>query len=287
LAHCWLTSIPALLLLILAGCANQPGSGKESFEQDTAAVGNLRRIQSGVRTEQPPTQADVNLLEDLHKKYPAAAEVTQTLRLALQVSGNWEAVARLLEEKPESERSRTDQLYLAEVYFKLGRYQEVRKIVDPIVESGPTDVDLNSLAGQASYNQGQYEHAALLFDRVWDGIVARKKFDAMTMRGMIHFYLGDKARAVAVLRQTTELNPDYYPAYNALSRITFANGDRATAEAYLEKVKAIQARLTADKANKFRYVSRAHDLESAWQNHRCEEAAEAARLRRELGRTRP
>jgi predicted Zn-dependent protease len=250
-----------LFLCFLAGCGSKAESDQAGFEQDKAAATEVRRIAAGLGRTQSVAQSDLDLLKTVHAKYPAAAEVRQTLQAALQARQDWEALEKLLTETPEAERTQSERVYLGKVYLKLGRYKEARLILEPLATAAPQDLEINSLAGQALYFEGRYEAAARVFDRVWDAIIATNGVDEIMMRGMIYFYQGDKGRAIETLKKTVELNPDYFAGHNALSRVYAAQGDAAQA---------------ADETRRIRLNARARDLESAFAARRYEECVRIA-----------
>jgi tetratricopeptide (TPR) repeat protein len=270
------TGALTVICLSLAGCASETERDKKNFESDRAAVTEVRRIQAGLARAPNLPQSDLDLLKSLHAKYPAAAEVRQTLQNALQARQDWDALEKLLTEKPEAERTPQESVYLSKIYIKLGRYKDASRITGPMAEAAPNDLELNSLAGHAWYYEGQYDNAARAFDRVWDAIVASKQVDEMMMRGMIYFFKGDKDRALEILKKTVEINPDFLAGNNALSRVYAAKGDQQQAEYYRAQAEKAHARQTADEARRMRLTSRARDLESAFAAGRYDESVRIA-----------
>jgi len=264
------------LIFSLAGCQSAAERDQAGFEQDKAAVTDVRRIAAGLARMQGVAQGDLDLLKAVHAKYPAAAEVRQTLQTALQARQDWDALEKLLTEKPEAERTQSERVYLSKVYLKLGRYKEARAILEPLAAAAPQELELNSLLGQALYFEGRYEEAARVFDRVWDAIVAAKQVDELMMRGMIYFYQGDKGRAIETLKKTVEINPDYFSGYNALSRVYAAQGDTAQAEAARAQAERAHARQTAEETRRIRLNALARDLENAFASRRYEECVRIA-----------
>lgn len=262
---------------MFAGCAGRAERDQASFEADAAARTEVRRIEAALARTQNVQQSELDLLKSLHAKYPAAAEVSNTLQTALQARQDWDALEKLLTEKPAAERTPAEQVNLAKVYIKLGRYRDASDIVGVMADAAPNDLELNSLAGYAWYYEGKYDEAARAFDRVWDALVAAKKIDELMMRGMIYFYKGDQERASAVLKKTVEINPDYIPGLNALSRVYAARGDNAQADSYRAQAESAHARQTADEARRMRLTSRARDLEGAFAAGRYAECVEIAR----------
>lgn len=262
--------------LTLAGCASQAETDQKNFEGDKAAVTEVRRIQAALARRQTVPQSDLELLKSLHAKYPRATEVQQTLQSMLQERQDWDALEQLLTAEPEAERTQAEQIYLAKIYIKLGRYRDASRIAGTLAEAAPNDLELNALAGHAWYFEGQYDNAARAFDRVWDALLSAKQLDEMMMRGMIYFYKGDKDRALEVLKKTVEINPDFIPGNNALARVFAAKGDQQQAAFYRDQADRLQARRVAEETRKRRLVARGHDLETAFAAGRYDEAARIA-----------
>ena len=270
--------ITCLAILILStACGDQAKRDQANFEKDKTAVTEVRRITALLAQSHNVPQTDLDLLKSLHVKYPAAVELRQALQNALQARQDWGALEKLLTETPESTRSQQEQAYLAKVYFKLGRYKDASRIVGPLAEGSPGNLELNILAGQAWYFEGKYDDASRAFDRVWDGLVASKQVDEIMMRGMIYFYKGEMARAIATLKKTVELKPDYVAGNNALARVYSANGDQQQAEVYRATAERAHAVQTADESRRMRVTSRSRDLENAFAAGRYEECISISR----------
>lgn len=264
-------------LILFVGCGGQVERDQANFEKDRVALGDVRRIGAGLAQSQQVTQIDLDLLKNLHATYPAATEVRQTLQTALQARQDWGALEKLLTENPEAKRTRQEQVYLAKVYIKLGRYNDADHIAGPLAEASQNDLELNSLAGHAWYYEGKYDDASRAFDRVWDALVASRQIDEIMMRGMIYFYKGDKARAIETLKKTIEIKPDYVAGNNALSRVYAATGNNEQAELYRGQAERAHALQTADEARRMRVASRSRDLERAFAAGRYEDSIQIAR----------
>ncbi len=261
---------------MFTGCASRAERDQASFEADASARTEVRRIEAALARTQNIQQSELDFLKKLHAKYPAAAEVSSTLQAALQARQDWDALEKLLTEKPAAARTPGEQVNLAKVYIKLGRYRDASDILGAMADAAPQDLELNSLAGYALYYEGKYDEAARDFDRVWDALVAAKKIDELMMRGMIYFYKSDQERASEVLKKTVKINPDYIAGLNALSRVYAAKGDGAQADLYRAQAERAHARQTADEARRMRLTSRARDLERAFTAGRYAECIEIA-----------
>jgi len=262
-----------ILICSLSGCGSMAERDQAGFEKDKTAVTNVQRIQAGLAQTRTLPQSDLDLLKTIHAKYPAATEVRKVLQSALEARQDWTAIAQLLSEKPDNERTTQENILLAKVYIKLGRYQDASRIVGPMADAAPGNLELNSLAGHAWYSEGRYDEAQRAFDRVWDAIIAAKQVDEILMRGMIYFYKGDKDRAIGIIQKTIEMKPDFVSGNNALSRVYYAKGDRQQAELYRSKAEQAHLVQTANEARQMRLVSRSRDLENAYAARRYDECA--------------
>jgi tetratricopeptide (TPR) repeat protein len=266
-----------MMLCLLTACGSKNERDQASFEKDTAAVTGVRRIQASMASSKSISQSDLDLLKKLYAKYPAASEVRQAFQSALQMRQDWTALVTLLSEKPQQERTPQEQVFLAKVLIKLGRYQDSSHILGPMADAAPNDLELNSLAGHAWYYEGTYDEASRAFDRVWDQVIASGQIDEMLMRGMIYFYKGDKDRAIEILKKTVELKPNYVAGNNALSRVYAAKGDQQQAAIFRTQAENAHARQTADEARRMRVTSRSRDLESAFATARYDDCIQIAR----------
>lgn len=265
----WTLTAILVLLVFLSGCQTQ---GDDPFKADSLALNEFKRIQS----VQVPTLTDLDSLKRLHAQYPQANEIRQTLQTALQARQEWEALAGLINEKPESELNQADKLNLARIYIKLGKYNDASHILRPLADSAPNDLEINTLAGHAWYYDGKYEDAARVFDRVWSDIVTARQVDSINMRAMICFYQGDQTRAIELLKKAIEIKPDYIPANNGLSRVYAARGDKEQAEFYRNQAERAHAAQTELEIRQMRLTSRARDLEQSFKGANYDECVSIA-----------
>jgi predicted Zn-dependent protease len=264
-------------IAVISACGGKVERDQASFEKDRVALTDVRRIGALISRSQKVEQRDLDLLKNIHAKYPKADEVRQTLQFALQLREDWDALEKLLTEKPESDSTQQEQIFLAKVYLKLGKYSNASRIAGPKADSAPNDLELNSIAGRAWYYEGKYDDAARAFDRVWDALISSKQLDEVMMRGMIYFYKGDNVRAIDTLKKTLAIYPEYAAGNNALSRIYAASGDQKQADIYRVKAEQSHAMQTAEEARRMRLVSRSLELESAFAAGRYGESVKIAR----------
>ena len=65
-------------------------------------------------------------------QYPRVEEVRQPLQTALQARQDWDAVVKLINEKPEAELKQPDKINLARIYIKVGKYKDASRILGPL-----------------------------------------------------------------------------------------------------------------------------------------------------------
>jgi predicted Zn-dependent protease len=184
---------------------------------------------------------------------------------------DWDGVAQLISSVPVAQRTRQDQLTLAQVQLMVGNYQEASSVAGPLAEAAPTDLEANSLAGRAWYHEGRYDEAARAFDRVWNSLISARRVEDIMMRGLIYFYRNDHQKAIETLNTALRLQPDYYPGYGALSRVYRAMGKTEQAEEYQRQGAEALARQTTERARQSRFASGLRELELAWNERRYED----------------
>ncbi|MEO6393981.1 MAG: hypothetical protein ABIP75_19160 [Pyrinomonadaceae bacterium] len=251
------------------GCRTAAQRDAENLARDDAAArSELQRMKATLLQGQNIAPDDLTRLKKLHEKYPAAADVRQVLQQALQLRRDWEGLAQLLQEIPADERTRPDQESLGKVYLKLGRFAEAAKILGPLANAAPAEVELNSLAGQAWFYTGDHDRAAVALDRVWTGILSAKLLDAVVTRGLIFFYRGENPRAVETIQIALEMDADSVAANNAIARVYAAMGDQQQALIHQQRAEQGHARQTAQEAQSMRLVGLSYDLKAAFDERR-------------------
>ena len=149
--------------------------------------------------------------------------------------------------------------------------------VNPLLEKDPSNIELVSLSGASLFYLGRYDEAAGQLDKVWNELIAARKADEMTIRAMIWFYQKNYDKALEILNQAVQMDPDNIPAFNALVRVYGALGNNAKAEEYAQKVQLGFDRMTAESQKKIRFVENAKKLEEAFQAKRFEEVVTLAK----------
>ncbi len=223
-------------------------------------------------------------LKELNLKYPAARPVRQALENALVLWKDWDGVAQLLTSVPKSERSREEKILLTTAYLTIGHYQDAVNEAEPAAEAAPSDMELNALAGRSLYHLNRFNDAARMFDRVWSSLVAAQRSEDVMLRGLIYFYENNPQKAIETLKLSLTFQPDYYPAYGALSRVYQKTGDTKQAEDNQRQATEALARQTTQRARLSRMASKLRELELAWSEHRYEDVV---RLTQDLLREDP
>jgi tetratricopeptide (TPR) repeat protein len=266
-----------LLLLFGAGCRSASERDTARLKQeDPAGFTAVQRMREKLANGRNLSAEELAQAKALHEKYPAAADVRTVLVSSLQLSGDWAGVADLVKAVPEAERTHDDQLILAKAYLRVGRNAEAAAIAGPMADANPADVGLNNLAGQAWFNLGDQNRAAMVFDRVWPGLISGKQIDAVVDRGLIYFYQGAHPQAIETLRAALGMDADSIPANNALARVYAAMGDQQQATVFQQHAEQIHAKATTEEARAMRLVGLGRELETAFREKRFGDCVAAA-----------
>ncbi|MEO8084019.1 MAG: prolyl oligopeptidase family serine peptidase [Ardenticatenales bacterium] len=247
-----------------------PGAGEDAaaapIAPDTpltdAERASLTALQGTMASAHKASDEQLATLRALHAAHPSSADVSSVLQAALVAREDWTGLAAVLTARPSL--TAPERATLAKVYIKLGRWADAAAIARPLSDAAPTDPDAAYAAALPLARLGQLDDAAAVLDRAHDAIVNARSADALTLRGMIHLDAREADQAAAVLEQAAALNPDYFPAYNALGRARMALGDDAGAKAAYDQVAAIHTRDDAVTAQRLRLSARATALKAAW-----------------------
>lgn len=260
-----------IFLFAFASCQTQTEKDTIRLKQDAQANAELSRVNQMMANGQYLMKKDMDALQQIREKYPHAPVARQILQAALIKREDWQTAADFINQVPDSERTYEEKKNLANIYLKLGRYEDTLQTVKPLRGQHPANAELISTESSALFYLGKYEEAGQLLDQIWNEIVGAKKTDEMTMRGMIYFYAKDYPKAVETLNKAIEFNPNNVAAYNALTRVYSAQGDTAKAEEYTQKVQMIFDKMTADTQKKVKFVESAKQLEEAFKAKRFDE----------------
>ena len=263
--------------LCLAFCVSCQNAAQKDASLTAPDKTELNRINQTLTGGQPLLPQDFDSLKRIREKYPDSVEVRNVYHSALIKRGDWESLAKLIESIPAATRKRDDNLNLAKSYLKLGRHQEEIDLLKPLVESGPKDVDYNSLLAFGYFYLGQTDEAAKYLDAVWDAILEGKKIDEINTRGMIYFRQKNYEKAIETFKRSLEINENDISANNALSRIYAAQGDAQQAEIYRIKTEKAQEAASENEAKGSRFVQNSYQLEEAWNAKRYQEVISLAR----------
>ncbi len=271
--HC----ILLLCLAFFVSCQSAAEKETNLFAQDARAKSEISRINQVLSGGYPLTPADFESIKQIRAKYPNSIEVRNVYKSALIKRGDWETLAKLIEEIPAEKRIRDDNLNLAKSYIKVGRYQDEINLLKPLADANAKDLDYNSLLAHGYFYLGQTDDAAKYLDAVWSAILQNKKLDEINMRGMIYFRRKEYDKAIETFKKSLEINPADVSANNGLSRIYAAQGNAEQAEVYRLKTEQTQNAINANEAKASRMVQNSYQLEDAWRAKRYEEVINLVR----------
>ena len=275
--------------LILTGCSNgvssSPAESKTAASASTAtpippdasaiatlnaaAVVDSRAIQCG--------EENLAALRAVWERHPTDPLVREELRKALETCQQWDGLAEVFEAKPESSRSDADRLELAGLYLRhLGRFADAEAIAVPLAARHPTNMDIVSLAAASLYYQNRVAEAVPMIDRLWDQMVAAQNTDILTMRAVAFLDEGNAERAVNILDDVIEMNPEHVFALTTLARARQELGDEAGAQAAREKNEELRAEQSLQTRQGQRMADLSRTLQIAWDAGEFEEVERIA-----------
>jgi tetratricopeptide (TPR) repeat protein len=249
---------------VFAACRSASESDSASLRSDPGAFNTLRRIKAAMDESGALPIADFDTVRSLREKYPHADEPKQAYRQALMIRGNWPALETDLESISRGEMTADERILLARTYGKLGKYREAAAELEPMVEADPEDVAKRGMLALAYFHLDRPDQAAAQLDRVWDRIVAEKKLEEITLRGLIYLRLGDVPRSIETLKQAIEIDPASSPAHSALSRAYAQAGNEELADLHRSRAAEQNQIAAAATFAASRRVNQVYQLEAAW-----------------------
>jgi tetratricopeptide (TPR) repeat protein len=263
-------------LSLLISCQSESNQNDSPPTKDDQTLSEIARINQVLTTGQPLTPADFESLKKIFEKYPKDSQVRNIYQSALVKREDWISLEKFIGEIPPNELSRSDQLNLAKVYLKLGRYQDLIDLMKPLAEATPNDTDFNSLLSFGYFYLGQNEEAARHLDLVWNKLLKEKRADEITTRGMIYFRQNNYPKAIEVLEKAIEINSQNATATNTLSRIYAAQNNAEKAEEFRKKTAEIHQKGEEFEAKAIQNVEMIYKLQTAWKEKNYSEVIELA-----------
>lgn len=255
----------ATICLAILLCACQSTSeGNDPVLKDPNASGKLAQLSNSLRTTRNISTENFRELRSLAGRYPASRAVRQTYLEALIVRDDWGTLETYLNDPSQGELSPEDKLLLGKVYIKNGKYLKGLEILEPIAATRPDDFEIIGLLGNAYFHLDQPEKAGPLFDRIWERLVAEKRYEEITMRGLIYFRNGELEKALETLNRSHEIKPDQIAVNNSLSRIYAKLGQTEKAEYHRGLTVKSLDRSVDEKYLASQNVQRVIELENAW-----------------------
>lgn len=265
----WFFRFPSAALILaalfgLASCGASAESDSQQLAKDAAATAELNRINAILSGNRAVTRIDLESLTNLREKYPNAPAVRKVLQGALIKRGDWAAAERVIEETPDSERTNSDRLNLAKIYFKQGKFGEASEVLTAISPGPDERLEVMSLLGQSRFYGGQSDEAVTSLEAVRAQLIEQKRGDDLAHLGLAYSRLGDNARARDTLLKAAEISPASLTAHSGLVRVHSALGDSAQAEVWSTKLRTLNDRIAADEKKKSRLVPLYYQLEDAY-----------------------
>ncbi len=271
--HCTLL----FCLAFLFSCQSAAEKESAALKQDAPVLSQLSQITNSINQTRSISPENFAVLKTIREKYPNAPEVRQTYKNVLIVREDWQALEKFLNEKPLADLSAEDRQTLGKVYVKSGKYEQAVETLKPLAEANPNDVETRSLLGLSYFYLDKPEEAGAQFDSVWDKIIAEKRVDEITTRGIIYSRQNNFPKAIETLKKAIEINPSSATANNALSQAYARSGDAEQAEIYRKKTVEINDKNTAQTFEASRRVQKIYELETAWKAKNYREVINAAK----------
>lgn len=265
-----------ILLLIggLLGCEQR--SGDAQLVLDETASAEVSRIRKVLASNEPFAPADFVVLQDLRSRFADAKLLDDTYIKALYKRSDWASLEEHLRLVAPAQLTLEDATQLALAYFRQGKYAELVEHARSLRKTYPQDFGLLKLQAAAHLNLDQGADAAALLDERWDEVLAKRDFDAITLRGRVHQQLGETTQAIEKLQLALTLSPANKTALNALARLYFALGERERASEFSARAEDVQRRATQQSTQRLHLVDVLSTMQQRWQEQKYREVIELA-----------
>lgn len=259
------------LSLVVGACGNRTETDTSAFKRDSNAVATLSQIAATINSSKTISPEQFAALKRILEKYPNAADVVTAYKGALIVRGDWTVLETLLRAKPASDLSPEDRILLGRVLVRVAKYDEAIVHLEKLVSETPNSSDARSMLAEAYNAVGEFDKAGAQLDAVWPQIIAEKRFETMSLRGLIHLNQNQLQKAEETFLATLAVDRGNLSAASNLSRVYARLGNEAKAEEY----RKLAVRISDDAKQRdqlaFKRVEKIYAVEAAWKAKRYDE----------------
>ncbi len=246
--------------------SDKSGRSDNQIQRADARLAEIKRRLSSTKRFTPEI---VDALCVLQQEAPQHLPTFELLTSAYVTRQDWNALAELLQTKPETQQSESEQLQLAKILIKAQRFGEAFKLSNAIVEDAEdtgqaADAEAAWLAAFAAFNLGDVSRAAKILDANFQTVVAAGHADAYVVRALIHFRQGELSAAEALLTKLLQQDPNHAPAHDALGRVLVAAGDVERGSLHIQRASEIRDQLTQEEKKSRRLAAMSQSLTTAW-----------------------
>lgn len=203
----------------------------------------LQGIRDQILKQNGLTPDIVAQIADLYRRFPLDGQVRDLLIRGYQQFQNWQGLKTVLSAIPAEQRTLAQQLQLADAMARMQEYEEAFQLLNPLVESNPSNIELAGLTAESAFYTERYDRAAELLDAHWQEFVSAGDVRADYQRGVIYLNNGDYDKAIELLSALVgEMRaPSHAAAHEALGKALEAKGENESAQQHIEAARVIRA----------------------------------------------
>jgi len=265
--HCYFRTtrlVAICLFAVLTACTSPAERDSAALKNDGGAMSQLTQISSAIASTRNISIESFAALKAIRAKYPNAPEVRLAYKNALVIRNDWAALEAFFGETSLAELDEDDRRTFGKVCVRSGKYAQAAEILKPIADKASADVESKTLLGTAYLYLDRLSEAAAEMDAVWNKVIADKRVDDITTRGLIYFRQNDLVKAKETLQKALEIDPANSQASNALSQVYMRQGDLGEAEKYRSRTDEMKAKAEAEELRSRERVQFIYELETAW-----------------------
>lgn len=143
-----------------------------------------------------------------------------------------ENLQKALEKEPNNARAHSA---LAVLFEKINHFDEARQHYESALSLASDDIGIQNNYGKFLCDRRQFERGLALLTTATSNLLNDRQWMALTNAARCHLGMGQRPKAVTLLKQALDMNGQYSAALLEMQKISYQVGEYKEAEDYLQR----------------------------------------------------